>query len=131
MICERPYYHAVDPEDVCFSCDGKGYRRWFDPSNGWRHDPCEICDAVSTNGLFVVQVITGDGRRHELNFQTRNHAAAVRRAELRAMAILRTGGTSLGYPVVSVRVIFKGTERATPEEIVHTVAVIDADPVAA
>ncbi len=131
MICERPYLSAgadIEPDEVCFACDGRGFKRWFNPVAGWAHEECKPCGGKTTAGVFVVQVKT-ERFKYELTFHTHSYAAAVLRADLRARALGRTGGMCLSAPAVAVNVVYK--TRQARDEVVHVERVADRLPAAA
>ncbi|WP_439624035.1 hypothetical protein [Gemmata sp.] len=137
MLCERPYAATcfapaaatrTDPEDDCAFCDGHGFVR----HRAGVRQMCHICDGRSTAGVFVVQVVTARFR-YELTFQTRSMLAARRRADVRALAVVRTGGLCMGYKVEAVNVVYKslGTAGQSTDEIVASVPLVAPAPVAA
>lgn len=142
MLCERPYAapatlcldapqcspslaHA-DPEDACAFCEGRGFVR----HRGRLRQMCGICEGVSTAGVFVVQTVT-TRFVHEITFQARSMVAARRRADIRALAIVRAGGLCLGYRVEAVNVVYKSLDTPSGDEIVATVPLVAPAPVAA
>jgi heterodisulfide reductase subunit C len=134
MLCERPNAPRLatgttDPEDVCVFCDGTGFRRWRGP-HGWRCETCHICDGHSTAGVFVVQVLTARFQ-YELSYQSRSMVAARRRADLRALAVVRLGGLCMGYKVEAINVVYKSLDTQSKDEIVATVPLVAPAPVAA
>lgn len=141
MLCERPYAATcfapaaaprTDPEDDCFSCDGHGFVR----HRAGVRQMCHICDGRSTAGVFVVQVVT-PRFRYELTYQSRSMVAARRRADVRALAVIRMGGVCMGYKVEAVNVVYKSLVTAghsadeSADEIVATVPLVAPAPVAA
>jgi hypothetical protein len=116
-----------DPEDACAFCDGQGFVR----HRGGVCQMCSICEGVCATGVFVVQVET-TRFVHELStYQTRSMVAARRRADLRALALIRTGGLCFGYKVLAVNVVYRSPRTRARGETVATVPLVAPAPVAA
>lgn len=108
MVCRITHPILLDPEDVCFACEGRGFLPSVD---GWRDHSgterglldCRACSGVATAGVFVIRVLLLGRLPREFDCVTHDLFTASRLAR-RLVVHLR--GHRI-WRALAVRVVFK------------------------